>query len=78
MVLGRLDKAALIEWGGSFFFYKVGEPESIKPYIWKKDFFPLKLSVIFAKNNLTSTADNFTCTYATTKILIYSESWDSS
>ena len=29
-------------------------------------------------NNLTSTADNFTCMHATNKILIYSESWDSS
>ena len=29
-------------------------------------------------NNLTSTADNFTCTYATNEIVIYSESWDSS
>ena len=41
------------------FLYRVGEPVSIKPYM---------------KNNLTSTADNFTCTYANNKIVIYAES----
>ena len=54
-------------------FYRVGEPMSFRPYM-KKDFFLIKLIVIFAKNNLTSTADNFTCTYATNKVPIYSES----
>ena len=45
--------------------------------LYEKDFFQYSC-VIFAKNNLTSTADNFTCTHATNKILVYSESWDSS